>query len=111
MGKRKDDTAGPTPGERVEKWLSNAKIALALWLTIAGGVAYTASPALKTWIHGADDIVPSEAGFNEQVIHAIEKINEKLDEQDATMKKLQSRDYTDQQKLQKQINAINELVN
>lgn len=111
MGKRSTDNQGPTPGERVEKWLSNAKIALALWLALGGGIAYTASPAVKKWVHGADDIVPTEAGFNEQVIHAIEVINNKLAEQEAQMKKLKSRDYTDQQKLQSQIDAINELVN
>ena len=100
-----------TPGERAKHW---AEAAMTMWpviLFLLGGTVYGQSETVRNWIHGADDIVPSEAGFNEQVIHAIEKINEKLSEQDAEMKKLKSRDYTDQQKLQKQIDAITKLVN
>ena len=111
MGKRSTDEAGPTPGERVGRWLSNIKIVIALWLSLGGALAYGTNDSVRNWIHGADDIVPSEEGFNQQVIYAIEEINKKLTEQETKIKNLKSRDYTDQEKIQKQIDKINELVN
>ena len=96
-----------SPGERAHNW---AQALVTLWpilLALVGGTVYGNSETVRSWIHGADDIVPSEAGFNEQVIHAIEQINLKLDEQDARMDKLQKRDSSDQYKLQSQINKLN----
>jgi hypothetical protein len=100
-----------SPGERAHNW---AQALVTLWpvlLALMGGAVYGNSETVRNWIHGADDIVPSEAGFNEQVIHAIEKINDKLAEQDALIGKLKSRDYSDQKKLQTQIDDIKKLVN
>jgi hypothetical protein len=97
-----------SPGERAINWAKAVAIIIPLF---GVGVFAGNTDVFHNWVKGADDIVPSEAGFNEQVIHAIEKINDKLAEQDALIGKLKSRDYSDQKKLQTQIDDIKKLVN
>lgn len=100
--------------ERVHNWVQSA---VALWpiiIALVGGTVYGNSETVKRWVHGADDIIPSEENFNQQVIHAIEQINGKLNELQEGQARLEAEskkdDSTVRSRLQSQINANKEQI-
>jgi hypothetical protein len=101
--------------ERVHNWVSSLVAIWPLILALVGGTVYGNSESVRTWIHGADDIVPSEQGFNEQVIHAIEKINEKLAELESEIARAnansRARDTKNHDSLKADLVEIQRLVN
>lgn len=95
-----------TLGERAVNW---SKALVTIWpiiLMLIGGTVYGNVESVRTWIHGPDEIAPVQQTYSE----AFDKINKKFAEQDQEIKKLKSRDFSDQQKIQKQIDHIRELV-
>lgn len=92
-----------SPGERAVNW---AKALAVLCSALVALLGYTNKEHIANWI-GPNDVVATSTDANDRN----EKINAKFKEQDARMDKLEKRDISDQQKLQRQIDSLKKLVN
>jgi hypothetical protein len=99
-----------TPGERMKNW---AEALMTLWpiiLFLIGAGAYGNSETVKRWVHGPDDVVPTEMTENEHN-GAINAKFQELEEAIAALKAESSgSDKSLNARLQSQINANTQAI-
>lgn len=113
---RKGESDGKrlTPGERVLNWSK----ALAVVIPLIGVGAAGNSETVKSWVFNKPlPSLPGEAGeivqggFEQQVEHAFKLNSIKFEEIEERLMQLESKSIRQDGNLQKQIDAIKELVN
>lgn len=105
---------------RAEAWrgiIGDIRIMLPILVTLLGGTVYGNSEAVRTFIHGDQQIdavedvrAPTDASMDEQQNRAINEIIEKLKKHDADILAAKQHGRGDDAQQNKRLDAIEELV-